>query len=286
VHSHGGMLGTFTLIVLTVAGAVYVVGAVGQRRRGHPAWPPVRTVSWIVGLLAVAAVLVGPLGHAGRHDLTTHVLGHVVIGLVAPVLLVLGAPVTLARRTLEPVPLRRLGRLGSNPLTRALAFPVVAAVLAVGGSWLLYTGTTAADSTRDPALHSVVMIGFLLAGLLLTAGVVGVSAGIRRSPRWLRITVVVLSTAVLCVEAAVMATAGVPGIPDGQVPAASAVLWIGAVLFAVAVGMVVAGERGRDDGTGPRWEGPTRRRRTDGEDARRASRPAATATRGAHTCAH
>jgi putative membrane protein len=249
VHSHGGMLGTFTLIALTVAGAVYIVGASGQRRRGHAAWPLVRTVSWIAGLLAVAAVLVGPLGHAGGHDLTTHVLGHVVIGMVAPVLLVLGSPVTLARRTLEPVPLQRLGRLTGNPLTRALAFPVVAAVLAVGGSWLLYTGTTAADSTRDPALHSVVMIGFLLAGLLLTAGVIGVSAGIRRSPRWLRIAVVVLSTAVLCVESALIAAVGVPGIPAEQVPSASAALWIGAVLYAVAIGAVVAGERGRDERT-------------------------------------
>ncbi|WIB36244.1 hypothetical protein DEJ15_03370 [Curtobacterium sp. MCJR17_043] len=39
MHSHGGMLGTFTLIALTLAGAVYVVGAAGQRRRGQPAWP-------------------------------------------------------------------------------------------------------------------------------------------------------------------------------------------------------------------------------------------------------
>lgn len=249
MHSHGGMLGTFTLIALTVAGAVYIVGAAGQRRRGHAAWPLARTVSWIAGLLAVAAVLVGPLGHAGGHDLTTHVLGHVVIGMVAPVLLVLGSPVTLARRTLEPVPLQRLGRLAGNPLTRALAFPVVAAVLAVGGSWLLYTGTTAADSTRDPALHSVVMIGFLLAGLLLTAGVVGVSAGIRRTPRWLRVAVVVLSTAVLCVEAALMGATGVPGIPADQVPSASAALWIGAVLYAVALGVVIAGERARDERT-------------------------------------
>jgi putative membrane protein len=249
VHSHGGTLGTFTLIALTVAGAVYIVGAAGQRRRGLAAWPLARTVSWIAGLLAVAAVLVGPLGHAGGHDLTTHVLGHVVIGMVAPVLLVLGSPVTLARRTLEPVPLQRLGRLAGNPLTRALAFPVVAAVLAVGGSWLLYTGTTAADSTRDPALHSVVMIGFLLAGLLLTASVVGVSAGIRRSPRWLRVTVVVLSAVFLCVEAALMGAAGVPGIPAGQVPSASAALWIGAVLYAVALGVVIVGERARDERT-------------------------------------
>jgi putative membrane protein len=251
VHSHGGMLGTFTLIALTLAGAVYVVGATGQRRRGHPTWPLARTVSWIAGLLAVAAVLVGPLGHAGNHDLTTHVLGHVVIGMLAPVLLVLGAPVTLARRTLEPVPLQRLGRLAGNPLTRALAFPVVAAVLAVGSSWLLYTGTAAADSTRDPALHSVVMIGFLLVGLLLTAAVVGVSAGIRRSPRWLRTAVLVLSTVALCVEAVVMTVSGVPGIAAEQVPTAATALGVGTVLVALALAAVVATERRRDGRDAP-----------------------------------
>ncbi|WP_146232841.1 MULTISPECIES: cytochrome c oxidase assembly protein [unclassified Curtobacterium] len=247
MHSHGGMLGTFTLIALTLAGAVYVVGAAGQRRRGQPAWPIPRTVAWIAGLVAVAAVLVGPLGHAGNHDLTTHVLGHVVIGMVAPVLLVLGSPVTLARRTLEPVPLQRLGRLAGNPLTKALAFPVVAAVLAVGASWLLYTGPTAAESTRDPGLHSVVMIGFLLVGLLLTAAVVGVSAGIRRSPRWLRVAVLALSTAVLGAEAVLMAVDGVPGIAADQVPSAAAALAGGAVLYALVLGAVLATERRRDE---------------------------------------
>ncbi|PZE64329.1 cytochrome c oxidase assembly protein [Curtobacterium sp. MCBD17_021] len=240
------MLGTFTLIALTLAGAVYIVGASGQRRRGNPPWPLARTVAWIAALLAVAAVLVGPLGHAGAHDLTTHVLGHVVIGMVAPLLLVLGAPVTLARRTLEPVPLQRLGRLAGNPLTKALAFPVVAAVLAVGSSWLLYTGTVAADSTRDPVLHSVVMIGFLLVGSLWTAGVVGVSSGIRRSPRWLRVGVLVVSTAVLSVEAVVMLSQGVPGIDAAQVPPAATALLVGSVLTALALAAVLVTERRRD----------------------------------------
>lgn len=239
MHEHGGSLGTFALIALTVAGALYVMGAVGQRRRGHGRWPTARTVSWIIGLLAVASVLVGPLGHAGNHDLVTHVLGHVVIGMVAPLLLVLGAPVTLARCTLEPVPAQRLGRVFGGWLTTALAFPVVAGVLDLGAVWLLYTGTAVGDSTRDPGLHSVVMLWFLGVGLLLTGSVLGLA------PRWvaplaLRGVLLVAAAVVPCVVAVVVAREGVPGLPDDTTAQPAAVaLALGAVLTSLALAAVV-----------------------------------------------
>jgi putative membrane protein len=239
VHEHGGGLGTFALIALTVAGALYVISAAGQRRRGHGRWPTARTVSWIAGLLAVASVLVGPLGHAGNHDLVTHVLGHVVIGMVAPLLLVLGAPVTLARRTLEPVPAQRLGRLFGGWPTTALAFPVVAGVLDLGAVWLLYTGTAVGDSTRAPGLHSVLMLWFLGAGLLLTGSVLGLAPR-RVPPLALRGALLVAAAVVPCVVAVVVAREGVPGLPDDttEQPAAVA-LALGAVLTAVALAAVV-----------------------------------------------
>ncbi|WP_181439391.1 cytochrome c oxidase assembly protein [Curtobacterium sp. MCBD17_032] len=239
MHEHGGVLGTFTLITLTVAGALYVTGAVGQRRRGDEAWPHLRTVSWIVGLLAVASVLVGPLGHAGNHDLVTHVLGHVVIGMVAPLLLVLGAPVTLARRTLDPVPAKRLGRLVGGWPTRALAFPVVAGVLDLGSVWLLYTGPVAGDSTRDPALHSVVMLWFLVVGLLLTGSVLGLAPG-RLPTEALRGALLLAAVVVPGVVAVVMSRQGVPGLADDPtVQPAAAALAVGAVLTALALAAVV-----------------------------------------------
>ncbi len=87
-----------------------------------------------VGGVAGAAVL--SLG--GAHDLRLHVAGHLLLGMVAPLLLVTAAPVTLALRALPRERARTLGRLlRSRPLA-VLTHPAVAALLDVGGLWLLY----------------------------------------------------------------------------------------------------------------------------------------------------
>jgi putative membrane protein len=99
--------------------------------------------------------------------------GHVLLGMLAPLLLVLGAPVTLALRALPPPGAGRLVRLLRSRPLRVLTEPAVAAVLDVGGLWLIY-GTPLLDLAHEHvALDVAVHTHVLLAGYLLTAVLVG-----------------------------------------------------------------------------------------------------------------
>ena len=89
----------FALTFLALAALLYGVGLHVQRRRREP-WPAGRVVAWYAGLLVVAWATLGGLGVYSHVLFSAHLAAHLVLGTVAPVGLVLGAPVALAARTL------------------------------------------------------------------------------------------------------------------------------------------------------------------------------------------
>jgi putative membrane protein len=173
VHEHGaiaqGLPALCVTLALVAAGAIYAVSVL--RHLPSRRWPTDRIGVWLCGLAALWGALISPI--AARETLFDRVLVHLLLGLVAPLLLVLAAPVALALRGLEPVPARRLAAaLGSLPV-RLLLHPVVAAVLAAGGLWLVYS--TALYSLARPATPLAVLVdaGLFLGGCLFAAAMVG-----------------------------------------------------------------------------------------------------------------
>jgi putative membrane protein len=157
-----------------VTGVGLTAGAVSYLyATSRTTWPVARTGSWLAGLALVAFVLVGPPAH-GHGDLRAHMAGHLVIGMVAPVLLVLGAPVTLALRALPRRHARRLARLLRTAPVRVLTDPFVATALNVGGLWVLYRTGLVGSMLHDPNLHLLVSVHVLLTGWLATAAVLAV----------------------------------------------------------------------------------------------------------------
>src|SRR3954470_12186033 len=114
--------------VAVLAGIGYVVAASTIRRRGGW-WPGRRSVCWCAGVAVAAAAMSGPLSGAAYHDLRVHMLGHLALGMAAPLLLVAAAPVTCALRVLPVVPARRLARLLRARPVRVVTHPCTAAVL-------------------------------------------------------------------------------------------------------------------------------------------------------------
>jgi putative membrane protein len=174
-HDHAGgvdvvaVLGVLAGLLALLAYAVLVVAA---RRRGRT-WPVVRTLAWAFGCVLATAAVAGPLAAAAMSSWTAHMAGHVLLGMLGPLLLVLGAPVTLALNALPVDAARRLSRvLRSRPLS-ILTRPGVAAVLDVGGLWLLYATPLLAVAHDHPLLDVVVHLHVLLAGYLFSAVLVG-----------------------------------------------------------------------------------------------------------------
>lgn len=157
--------------ILAVA-AGYLLLAV-RRRREARGWSGWRIAAFCTGcLLLVLAVAPEPvIGPAA--DLPWHMQQHLLIGMYAPLGLVLGAPVTLLLRTLQPRRGRALVRvLRARPL-RLLAHPVTALLLTLGGLALLYFTPLYAATTDSPLLHGLVHLHFLAAGCLFAWVIAG-----------------------------------------------------------------------------------------------------------------
>lgn len=178
------------LAVLVLALTVYLLGVHRHRDRGP--WAGWRTAVWIAGLTGVGVGWAGPLAEAARHDFTAHMVTHLLVGMIGPLLLVLAAPVTLALRTLPTAGARAVSAVLRSPPARVATHPVVAAVLNGGGLWLLYATGLFELMHRSTALHVLVHVHVLLAGIAFTVAMIGPDPNPHRSSLRVRAAVLVL----------------------------------------------------------------------------------------------
>nr|WP_236571128.1 cytochrome c oxidase assembly protein [Microbacterium hydrocarbonoxydans] len=195
-HTSGAGIDPDIIIALpfVVALAFYGGCAVVQRRQGR-AWPWYRSIAWLAGIIAAGAGFVGPLAAAAHQDFVAHMWVHLLVGMAAPLLLVLGAPVTLALRSMDVGAARRLSRLLNSWPARFVTAPIVAAVLNIGGMWALYSTSLYAAMQESLLVHMVVMTHFLLAGYLFTAAIIPIDPAPHRAGFPLRMGIVILALA-------------------------------------------------------------------------------------------
>jgi cytochrome c oxidase assembly factor CtaG len=139
-HVHPGPAAGPGPAELVIAGAALLVtvvhlAAAGRLRRRGGIWPRARDTSFAAGGAGTAwATLAEPWGG----PFTQHVVRHLVVGMAAPLLFVAVRPLTLALRALTPGRTRRLlVALAHSAPVGLLLFPPLAAVLDIGGLWLL-----------------------------------------------------------------------------------------------------------------------------------------------------
>jgi putative copper resistance protein D len=85
-------------VLITIV-ALYIKGVVILKKRGD-SWPVGRTIAFALGIAVLDFATSGGLGVYALFSFEYHMIAHMVIGMVAPIGLVLGAPITLALRTL------------------------------------------------------------------------------------------------------------------------------------------------------------------------------------------
>lgn len=214
-HSAGAFPAEFLFLVPALAAAAaYVAGVRSDRAAG---WPAGRTAAFLLGLSLALLTVLGPLPALAHTDFTWLALSHVAAGMLAPLLLVLSRPVTLALRVMDKMPARRAVRLLRSAPARFLTHPLTAAVLSIGGMFLMFrTPLFGAMATLAP-VHWLVSFHLVAAGYLWTAALIGRDPNPHRAGPRLRAAVLVATAAAHNILAK-----SLYGDPPAGVPAAAA----------------------------------------------------------------
>ncbi len=187
------------LALVGLLGALYICGLVVLRRRGV-SWPISRTLSWTVGLLIVSWATFGGLGEYSHVLFSAHMGSHMMLSMVAPIFLILAAPMTLALRALpgprqrgELAPRQMLVAFLNSPFSRFITHPIVGPVLFVGSLYGLYFTELFPLLMRSHIGHSLMIIHFLAVGTLYYYVLIGVDPSPRKLPPLVRFGVLLVT---------------------------------------------------------------------------------------------
>lgn len=172
------------LLVLMVA--LYIKGVVVLTKRGDK-WPVGRSISFGLGIFAINFATSGGLGVYAQFSFSYHMISHMVLGMIAPIGLVLGSPMTLALRTLPQ------GRTSEERGVRGsllavlhskygvvITNPIVALAIFDGSLFALYFTDLFAVLMQSHIGHLFMSLHFLAAGFLFFFIIIGVDPNPRR----------------------------------------------------------------------------------------------------------
>lgn len=191
----------FAAAAILAAGS-YLVGVGRVRRRGE-AWPLARTAAWLLGCAVLVLATCSGLGRYGPATFSVHTTTQVLLAVVAPPLLVSGAPAVLA--------LRVLPRAGAGPpgarewlqsLLRSrpiglLTHPAVATVVFLTAFCAVFTAGVFDATVGSHAAHVVMKALFVISGCLFLAAVLGARPGVGAMASAAVLVAVTFSAAVL-----------------------------------------------------------------------------------------
>jgi putative membrane protein len=169
----------FFLVVSLLAAGAYVFGVLRLRGRGD-AWSFGRSVSFLGGIVIFLGITCTGLNEYGMYLFSAHMVQHMMLSMIAPLFLLLGAPITLALRVLRP---GGPGRTGPRELLLALLHSRFAKVV----SSPLFTLPLFDALMRSRIGHDFMLVHFLMVGLLFFWPVMGVDPAPHRSPYVIRI---------------------------------------------------------------------------------------------------
>ncbi|MCD9145753.1 cytochrome c oxidase assembly protein [Streptomyces albireticuli] len=175
----------FFMIGCLLGLALYGWGVVRLRMRGD-AWPVGRTVAFALGVLSVWLVMCTKLNDYGMVMFSVHMVQHMVISMLSPILLLLGAPVTL---TLRALPTAGRGRKGPREwlvallhsrYMRIITHPAFTIPLFIASLYALYFTPLFDFLMESKTGHIAMMVHFLAVGLVFFWPIMGVDPGPHR----------------------------------------------------------------------------------------------------------
>jgi putative copper resistance protein D len=159
--------------------ALYLYGVRVLRRRGD-SWPVSRTISWVLGLITLFYVTNGAPNAYQEYLFSIHMVGHMILSMMVPVLLVPGAPVTLLSRAQAP---RTDGSRGlrewvlwavHTPYAWFISHPLFAGLNFALSLVMFYYTPLFRWATEQHLGHQWMIVHFLITGYLFVQSLIGI----------------------------------------------------------------------------------------------------------------
>ena len=159
--------------VLVLLGSWYLRADWQLALRGRR-WPGSRTVAFLAGLIGIDLALQSPVATFAMGYFQAHVVQHLLLMIVAPPLLALGAPSTLLLQTAgRTTKTRWLAVLRSRPFA-VITHPIVVWTLYFGAMFVFFLSPLINVAMHHMALMDTINVIFLLGGLLFWWPLVGI----------------------------------------------------------------------------------------------------------------
>ncbi|TDM40343.1 cytochrome c oxidase assembly protein [Macrococcoides goetzii] len=155
------------VIIITIASiliVMYIFISIQNKK-----WPLIRVMSWLLGVVMAASVMIQPWAAMFHHHFDMHMYGHLLLGMGAPLLMVLAQPVTLLLKTVPVQSARQISKLMKSRYVTFITHPIIAVLLNTGGLWLLYRTQLFSMMHESMIIYYAVHVHIFLAGYLFTA---------------------------------------------------------------------------------------------------------------------
>jgi putative membrane protein len=235
-HSSHVLMMLPTLIIGSLL-ILYFAAVIKEYRKGH-LWDIKRVIAMFTGCLLLGAALRPSIHLMAEQDIRWHMVQHLLIGMLAPIALVLGAPMTLLLRTLPKGISRKFLRFLHLKPIKFLSHPVGAFIINIGGMFALYLTPLYFISTQSTLVHWLVHIHFLLAGYLFAWSLIGLDPVPNKVSFNIKLLVIFISMSAHATLSKYMYAQGYPigtHHPIEQVQAAAKLMYYGGDLSEVVL---------------------------------------------------
>lgn len=190
-----GRPNTLWVAIVVFAIGAYVYGAARARRRGNP-WPIMRTVAWVAAWLLTLFLAVTGLWEYSTVTYSWHMVVHMTVNMLVPVLGVLGAPLALARAASTPGEHHvsigdALDSLEDHRLWQFLTGAPVAWLAYVGSLFAVYFTPAFAWLMKYHWAHQLMLIFFMMVGYFFFTIIIGADRTGRQLPHLLKLALVI-----------------------------------------------------------------------------------------------
>ena len=178
---------------------LYLTG-IRKLRKSQISWPIGRTASFLLGIAVLAWASSSGISKYAMVSFSAHMIQHMILSMIAPIFLVLGAPVTLALRALPTHSDSQLRNtrdwilaLIHSSYARYVTHPIAVLIIFTFGLYGLYFTPLFGDLMRSHSGHVFMGIHFLFSGFLFAFMTVGIDPAPRKIPYWAKLMMVLVA---------------------------------------------------------------------------------------------